>query len=168
MAAGIEIERKFLVKHKPDRGPVKVQNIRQGYIAREGGNTVRIREKDGVFILSVKARGDGIGRHELEYEIPKEEGEILFSVLPHAPIEKKREIHEHAGLTWELDIFSGANEGLIVAEVELSSEDQQIDVPDWVGPEVTGLSKFYNANIATNPFSNWGISYDGLLSRMTD
>lgn len=167
MVAGIEIERKFLIKKKPAVPPVASQFIRQGYIAREGGNTVRIREQNGIYILSVKARSEGIGRHELEWEVPKEEGEILFSVLPHAAIEKTREIYEYAGLTWELDIFAGVNKGLVVAEVELASEDQHVELPDWVGPEVTGLSKFYNANIATNPFSNWGISYDGLVDRMS-
>ncbi len=167
MVAGIEIERKFLLNGRPDVSPMKVINIRQGYIAREGGNTVRIRDKDGTYILSVKAGNQGIGRHELEYEVPAEEGEILFSILPHAPLEKTREIYEHAGMIWEVDIFCGANQGLMVAEVELENEDQHVDLPNWIGPEVTGLSKFYNANIATNPFNNWGVSYEGLVERMT-
>ena len=166
MAAGVEIERKFLVTRKPDKAPDKIQKIRQGYVAREEGNTVRIRQNGNRYILSVKANRSGIGRYELEYEVPEDEGEILFSILPHAPIEKIREIYQFGGLMWELDIFSGANAGLMIAEVELESEDQQFEIPDWVGPEVTGLGKFYNANIATNPFSDWGITYQGLVDRM--
>lgn len=166
MVAGIEIERKFLVIGRPDHAPDKVHKIRQGYVARENGNTVRIRQKNNRYILSVKANHKGIGRHELEYEIPEDEGEILFSILAHEPIEKTREIYRINGMIWELDIFAGANAGLMLAEVELESEDQHVQLPDWVGPEVTGLSKFYNANIATTPFSTWGITYQGLMDRM--
>ncbi len=167
MAASIEIERKFLVIGKPAQKPDDIHKIRQGYIARENGNTVRIREKDGLYILSIKTASSGIGRHELEYEIPKEEGEILFSSLNHPPIIKTREIYEQGDVAWEVDIFDGENKGLIVAEVELKSEDQHVDLPGWIGPEVTGLSKFYNANMATMPFSGWRISYQALIERMS-
>ncbi len=167
MTAGIEIERKFLVIARPDRTPDKVHKIRQGYVARENGNTVRVRDKNGKYILSIKTNCAGAGRHELEWEITQEEGEILFASLGHAPIVKTREVYKAGGLAWELDIFEGDNVGLIVAEVELESENQQVDLPEWVGPEVTGLSKFLNANIADNPFSKWGITYQGLVERMS-
>lgn len=167
MAANIEIERKFLVTGKPDRSPDKVHKIRQGYIAREKGNTVRIRDKDGTFILCIKTATVGLGRHELEYEISTEEGEILFDCLNHQPIIKTREVYDMGDVVWEVDVFAGENSGLIVAEVELESENQYVELPDWIGPEVTGLSKFYNANIANAPFSSWRISYDALIDRMS-
>ena len=81
-------------------------------------------------------------------------------------IEKIREIHPHGGHIWEVDIFDGANTGLIVAEVELKSETEDIILPPWIGPEVTGLQKFYNAHIAQNPFKSWGVSYADLVKRL--
>ncbi len=168
MTASVEIERKFLVSAKPDRPADEFHKIRQGYIARENGNTVRIREKNGEYILCIKTSNKGFSRNELEYEVSKEEADILFASLKHPPIEKTREIYNYGDLVWEVDIFEGENKGLIVAEVELKSENQQVDVPDWVGPEVTGLSKFYNANLAYGPFSGWGLNYQGLLDRLSD
>ena len=167
MAASVEIERKFLVLRKPDRTPDSVQKIRQGYIARENGNTVRIREKDGVYILTIKTKRAGIGRNEFEIEVSQDEGEMLFSSIGHPEIVKTREIYLEGNITWEVDDFVGENSGLIVAEVELANEDQQIDLPDWIGPEVTGLSKYFNAQLATLPFSAWRISYQALIERMS-
>lgn len=167
MTASVEIERKFLVIGKPDRSPDKVHKIRQGYIARENGNTVRIREKDGIFILTIKTMRSGIGRNEIELEVSPEEGEILFASISHSPIEKIREVYREGNVTWEMDIFGGENKGLVVAEVELQSETQQIRLPGWIGPEVTGLSKYFNAQLATTPFSAWRISYQALIERMS-
>ena len=167
MSLGIEIERKFLIKHMPDQKPIRTHSIKQGYVAREGYNSVRVREKDGKYILSIKTNNNGMGRNELEYEISAEEGEVLFNSVPHDVIEKTREIYEINGLIWELDVFSGQNKGLIIAEVELNSIDQSIDFPDWVGPEVTELSKFYNANLASRPFNKWRVTYDALLDRLS-
>ncbi len=168
MVANIEIERKFLIKTQPDGVAERQLNIRQGYIAREGANTVRIRQQDEKYILSIKtARKEG-GRNELEYEISSDEGQVLFASLSHPAIVKTRHIYDIDGLIWEVDIFSGANQGLIIAEVELTSIDQKIALPDWIGPEVTDLSKFYNANLAYAPFENWRINYADLISRLAD
>lgn len=167
MAMGVEIERKFLIVKKPDQKPDRIYKIRQGYIARENGNTVRIREKDDDYILSIKTRNEGGGRNELEYGITSEEGQVLFSSIGHHAIIKTREIYEIEGHVWELDIFEGANKGLIIAEVELSALNEEVITPDWIGPEVTELSKFYNANLASTPFEGWRISYEALVERLS-
>ncbi len=167
MVLAVEIERKFLIRAKPGRAPDRVHKIRQGYIAREGGNTVRVREKDGDYILSIKTRNPAGGRNELEYGIAAEEGTVLFSSISHHAIIKSREIYELDGHIWEIDIFAGANKGLIIAEVELGTVDEDVILPDWIGPEVTELSKFYNANIATMPFESWRISYEALVERLS-
>ncbi len=168
MAQGIEIERKFLVVGKPDRIPDKILKIRQGYIARENGNTVRIREQDGDFILSIKTQRVGDGRNELQYNVSADDGEMLFSSISHHAIVKTREIYALGNHTWEVDFFDGANKGLVIAEVELNAADEHVAIPDWIGPEVTGLSKFYNANIASMPFGNWRISYQALIDRLSE
>ncbi len=162
----LEIERKFLVQQMPIEKPCRTHIIRQGYIAREANNSVRIRQKDDQFILSVKMPDQGISRFEVEKPVTVEEAEILFNSCLTPVIRKKREIYEIGNYIWELDIFDGANRGLIVAEVELSSIDEDVLLPDWVGPEVTGSQKFYNANLSQNPFTNWGVSYQLLLDRM--
>ena len=166
MALGVEIERKFLIRKMPKGKPVHIHKIRQGYIAREGNNSVRVREKDDQFILSIKTHHQSGGRNELEYNISKEEGEVLFSSLSHDAIIKTREVYEINGLIWEIDIFEGANKGLVVAEIELENIDQVIDIANWLGPEVTELSKFYNANLASRPFEKWRVSYDALIERL--
>jgi len=168
MAVGVEIERKFLITKKPVQKPDRVCKIKQGYIARENGNTVRVREIDGLYILSIKTRNETGGRNEFEYDISKEEGEVLFSSVKHPAIIKTRENYKIEDKIWELDIFEGANTGLIIAEVELSSLDETVAIPDWVGPEVTELSKFYNANIAGRPFESWRINYEALVKRLSD
>lgn len=106
------------------------------------------------------------GRNELEYNISTEEGKVLFASLSHNAIVKQRDVYEINGLAWEIDVFDGVNKGLIIAEVELDDANQVIDIPEWIGPEVTDLSKFYNAKIANRPFENWRISYDALVERL--
>ncbi|MDA9180431.1 CYTH domain-containing protein [Emcibacteraceae bacterium] len=166
MAMSIEIERKFLIYELPKEKPVKSHKIRQGYVSREDGNSVRVREKDGQFILSVKTNHAEGGRNELEYNISKDEGEVLFSSINHDVIEKTRNVYLINELTWEVDIFTGRNTGLIVAEIELDDFNQDFDIPEWIGPEVTELSKFYNANLANRPFDQWRVSYQALVDRL--
>lgn len=169
MAMELEIERKFLIVKRPSYPPDEIHTIRQGYVARDNGNTVRIREKNGAFILNIKTpRMEHGGRHELEYEIPADEGQHLFDNIAHDPIIKTREIYHIDGLVWELDIFEGENAGLMVAEVELSSADQEIIKPDWIGPDVTQYGNFYNATIAYNPFKDWGVTYAALLEQLKE
>ncbi len=162
----IEIERKFLVRAKPNEKPLRKHHIRQGYIAREGGNVVRVRVWDDRYILSVKTPTKGVGRYEIEVDIKAHEAKVLLAACPHAPLEKTREVYGVGGHMWEVDFFKGPNKGLIIAEVELSSEQEEFTLPDWIGPEVTGLQKFYNANLSVNSFKNWGVTYGDLVARL--
>lgn len=173
--AQVEIERKFLLRAPPDRKPDRIYKIRQGYLAREAGNAVRIRQKDKRYILSVKTPAPGrqggkgqagLARHEVEVEIDAAAGRTLFAACPRPWIEKRREIYVLGDHLWEVDVFGGANKGLIIAEVELKSATEQVSPPAWIGPEVTGLQKFYNAHLAQNPFRNWGVTYAELVQRM--
>jgi len=162
----LEIERKFLLTKRPAGKPLSRHRIRQAYIAREGGNVVRVRQQDDRYILCIKTPAGGISRHELEYEISAGEADILFKASAHKPVEKIREIYQGESHLWEVDFFSGENDGLIVAEVELSQEDETIIPPPWIGPEVSGLSKFYNANLSIRPFNQWGVRYEDLVARL--
>lgn len=164
--APVEIERKFLLAVNPATKPTHSHKIRQGYIARQGGNVVRIRQQAGHYILSVKTPAKGIGRYEIETEIVAHEAEVLFTACAHPAIEKTRHIYPVDDHIWEVDIFEGANKGLIIAEVELSSEHEKIDLPDWIGPEVTGFQKYYNTSLSQHPFRNWGVKYADLVARM--
>ncbi|PCI32849.1 MAG: hypothetical protein COB54_05525 [Alphaproteobacteria bacterium] len=164
----VEIERKFLLVSRPLVKPVRRHKIRQGYIAREGGNVVRIRQWDDRYILSVKTPTKGAGRYEIETDIEAAAAEVLFAACAQAPIEKTREIYPLGDHIWEVDIFTGANQGLIIAEVELKSAQEEVILPDWIGPEVTDFQKFYNATLSVNPFRNWGVSYADLVDRLSD
>ncbi|VAW04242.1 hypothetical protein MNBD_ALPHA01-1455 [hydrothermal vent metagenome] len=162
----VEIERKFLILSQPVEKPEKIYKIRQGYVAREGGNMVRVRQQDDSYILSVKTPAKGIGRYEIETKINADEAGVLFAACTHPPIEKIRKIYPVGNHVWEVDFFTGANKGLIVAEVELSAEDEKFTLPRWIGPEVTAFQKFTNANLSINPFKNWAVKYEDLVERM--
>jgi len=162
----VEIERKFLLLALPHEKAAKCHKIRQGYIARDGGNVVRIRQKDDAFILSVKTPTKGIGRYEIETNVTKEEAKVLFAACQQKPIVKTRKIYAVGDHLWEVDIFEGDNKGLIIAEIELAAENEKFILPQWVGPDVTGLQKFYNANLSQNSFKNWGVTYADLVARL--
>ena len=152
---GQEIERKFLVKGN-DWPRQKGKKYRQGYLTLDKERTVRVRLAGDKGYLTLKGKSKGPSRSEFEYEIPKEEAEILLDQLCLKPlIEKTRYKLEQAGLTWEIDEFSGANKGLVVAEIELEREDQPFDKPAWLGQEVTDDPRYYNANLVQHPFSEW-------------
>jgi len=154
-----EIERKFLIKSLPE--DMSGTTMRQGYLQPEKERAVRIRtvEKDGSKkgILTIKGMGSksGMSRYEFETEIPVPDADHLLSLCNQPLIEKTRFKYDHEGLTWEIDEFHGVNEGLVVTEVELESEDQQFNKPEFVGEEVTGQVKYYNMMLLKNPFSTW-------------
>jgi len=151
----LEIERKFLVKEGtwPNE---KGTTYRQGYLNSVKERTVRVRVMDDRGYLTVKGIARGAVRVEYEYEIPKTEAEAMLDDLCEKPlIEKMRYKIEFKGLVWEVDEFFGENQGLIVAEVELESEDQTFVKPEWVGEEVTCDSKYFNANLIHYPYSKW-------------
>jgi adenylate cyclase len=151
-----EIERKFLVKGDSWRVLAKGTTYRQGYLNSTKERTVRVRTADGKAYLTIKGSNVGATRAEYEYEIPFDEGKAMLDTLAEKPlIEKRRYKIPMGGLMWEIDEFLGDNAGLIIAEVELKSEDQVFDRPAWLGDEVTGDPRYYNANLIKNPFARW-------------
>jgi len=151
----LEIERKFLVKEGAWRNE-KGTTYRQGYLNSAKERTVRVRIIDTKGYLTVKGISRGAVRVEYEYEIPGAEAEAMLNDLCEKPlIEKMRYKIEFKGLVWEVDEFFGENQDLIVAEVELESEDQTFVKPEWVGEEVTGDPKYFNANLIHYPYSRW-------------
>lgn len=151
-----EIERKFLVEGDAWRALAKGTNYRQGYLNSAKERTVRVRTAEDKAFLTIKGLTVGATRAEYEYEIPFDEGKAMLDALAEKPlIEKKRYKIPAGGLTWEIDEFLGDNAGLIVAEVELKSEDQAFERPLWLGDEVTGDPRYYNANLIKKPFTRW-------------
>lgn len=153
---GIEIERKFLVTGTAWRENATAVPCCQGYLCPGSGVTVRVRTMGGQGFLTVKGRGTGLVRQEFEYAIPLADARELLTTLCVKPlIIKDRYRVEHAGLVWEVDVFAGENKGLVIAEVELTQPDQAVSLPGWVGMEVSGDSRYYNASLVRNPFSRW-------------
>jgi adenylate cyclase len=151
-----EIERKYRVKGNGWRDHGAGVPYRQGYLSTVAERTVRVRLIRDKGWLTIKGITVGATRAEYEYEIPSDEASEMLDNLCERPlIEKTRYRVEHQGLIWEVDEFDGDNAGLIIAEVELDEEDQAIVLPDWVGEEVTGDARFFNANLIANPFTRW-------------
>ena len=151
-----EIERKFLVKDSRWKAFGNGELFRQGYLSLEPERTVRVRVAGDKGFLTIKGKTRGVTRSEYEYEIPVAEAASMLDDLCVGPqIEKLRYRINHAGQVWEVDEFLGDNAGLIVAEIELASEDQKIDLPEWVGEEVSGDPRYYNSNLTRHPFSQW-------------
>ena len=152
---GQEIERKFRVADDGWRTDAGIR-FRQGYLCAEKDRTVRVRTEGERAVITVKGATRGVTRSEFEYEIPKEDADEMLDTLCGRPlIEKTRHKVEHGGLTWEIDEFSGDNEGLVIAEVELEDEAQEFARPDWLGEEVSGDPRFFNANLAKEPYARW-------------
>ena len=152
---GIEIERKFLVMNDAwTTASGAGVSCRQGYLTYDPEKTVRVRIMGGKAFLTIKGASNGIVRAEFEYEIPVPDAEVLLTHCDNL-VEKTRYFITHSGMRWELDVFEGANEGLILAELELESEQQPFDLPPWAGQEVSGDARYYNACLARHPFSVW-------------
>lgn len=153
---GQEIERKFLVGNDSWRAGASGIRFRQGYLSTDPQRTVRVRLEGDRGMLTIKGLSRGLSRAEFEYPIPAAEAATLLDTLCLRPlIEKTRYRVEHGGHLWEIDEFSGDNAGLVLAEVELSSEDEQVELPPWAGPEVSTDPRYYNANLVRHPFRSW-------------
>ncbi|WP_295880955.1 CYTH domain-containing protein [uncultured Thiohalocapsa sp.] len=152
-----EIERKFLVQGEGWRDAVESETrIMQGYLANNQNATVRVRVAGEQAWLTIKGMMQGPSRSEYEYPIPPEDAAAMLEELAvSAPIDKVRYRVRHGGHVWDLDVFAGDNAGLVMAEVELSHEDEAFDMPDWAGREVTGDGRFYNVNLARHPYRHW-------------
>ncbi|MDR0348268.1 MAG: CYTH domain-containing protein [Tannerella sp.] len=154
---GLEIERKFLVKGDFSRQTDASSRMVQGYICTGKDCTVRIRICGEKGFLTIKSAPNkrGWSRYEFEQPVPLADAEELLKLCLPGIIEKVR-YRIHAGKhTWEVDVFHGENEGLVVAEIELESEDEVFELPEWAGREVTGDPKYYNAMLSKHPFSRW-------------
>jgi len=154
-----EIERKFLVRGNDWRGLVSSQTtIRQAYLASSAKSSTRIRIRgDGTATLTIKSRPADLRRLELEYPIPVLQAEALMQLREGSIIEKTRHVVPHGSLAWEIDVFAGDNLGLIIAEIELTDVDQPIDVPSWIGREVTAQPQYYNSFLVQQPFNSWSL-----------
>ena len=150
----IEIERKFLVTGTDWRQGAGTV-FSQGYLNRDKARTVRVRIAGAKAFLTIKGASQGATRAEFEYEIPLADAEQLLALCEGPIIQKVRRVLVHAGSTWEVDEFEGPNAGLVVAEIELTSEDQVFERPAWLGQEVTDDVRYFNSNLATTPFSAW-------------
>ena len=153
----VEIERKFLVRNDDWRKSVTSRSaIRQAYLDRSANVSIRVRIKDSeIATLSLKSRPSALRRQELEYPIPVLEAEALLPFRQGSVIEKIRHIVPHGDLKWEIDVFSGDNAGLVIAEIELPTEHHAIELPGWIGREITGQTQYYNGTLAHRPFRNW-------------
>lgn len=154
---GIEIERKFLVNqdqwHDIEK-PVG-EFYRQGYLLTDPNKTIRVRQSSDKGFLTIKGITVGASRAEFEYEIPFEEAKELLDQFAVSELSKIRYKIFFEEKLWEVDEFLGENEGLIVAEIELESEDEKFSIPDWIDVEVTEEEKYYNSNLTQNPFKTW-------------
>ena len=150
-----EIERKFLVIGDQWRALAIGTVYRQGYITTASQVTVRVRLVGDQGYITIKGPSVGKSRAEFEYPIPGEDGQEMLDTLCDRPlIEKKRYKIKHSTLIWEVDEFFGDNQGLIIAEVELEREDQIIELPEWIGEEVSD-PKYFNVNLAKHPYTKW-------------
>ncbi len=152
-----EIERKFLIKEDLWKPSGKGKIIKQGYLSITSKSVVRVRTADEKAYLTIKGERSGITRTELEYEIPKDEAEVLLNMCLNSPVEKTRYYEKYDKLTWEIDVFEGENKGLIIAEVELDDEKQQIELPDWIDREVSHDYRYFNSWLSENPYSTWQV-----------
>lgn len=151
----IEIERKFLVVNDKYKMGTP-QRISQGYICSENDRVVRVRIKGDKAYLTIKNATIGFARNEYEYEIPVADAEAMLKNTCQQPIiDKTRYVLEYRGFIWEVDEFHGDNEGLVVAEIELDSREATFDHPDFIGEEVTGDARYYNACLFKNPYKMW-------------
>ena len=152
-----EIERKFIVSDGGWREEVsRAEQMRQGYFARADDSTVRVRLVDGSGVLTIKGPTYGITRAEYEYDIPAQDAREMLDIFCEGrQLEKTRFHLEHGDFMWVVDEFSGDNEGLTLAEIELERPDQPFDVPDWVDEEVSRDERYTNGYLASHPYSTW-------------
>lgn len=153
----VEIERKFLVESEAWREGAKGTAFRQGYLCISGLSTVRVRRAGDKAFLTVKGSTEGLSRAEFEYDIPVEDADILLRDHCLKPlIEKTRYEVPFAGKTWTVDVFEAENEGLILAEVELSHDDEKVELPPWAGAEVTDDPRYRNSSLVSEPMAGSG------------
>jgi adenylate cyclase len=154
---GKEIERKFLIDQQKWDSLTKPEGklFRQGYLLTDKDKTIRVRATETKGFLTIKGQTIGATRMEYEYKIPVGEAIELLNNFSLSELSKTRYEIPSSGKLWEVDVFLGDNKGLIVAEIELESENETFDLPDWVTTEVTEEEKYYNSNLTVKPFKDW-------------
>lgn len=151
-----EIERKFLVKLEAWKPLSAGKYYKQGYLNSQKERVVRVRIAGDKGQLTIKGITTGVTRAEFEYAIPTEEAGLMLDNLCEKPlIEKHRHKETHGGKVWEIDVFHGDNEGLVVAEIELASEGETFERPEWLGEEVSSDPRYFNSNLLKNPYKSW-------------
>jgi len=151
-----EIERKYLIDTAAWVPQDAGIHFKQGYLNSQKERVVRVRIEGDRAKLTIKGITKGVTRAEFEYSIPVEDASLLLDNLCEQPlIDKHRHKEVHFGKTWEIDVFHGENEGLVVAEIELTSETEAITLPSWIGAEVSSDPRYFNSNLLKNPFSTW-------------
>lgn len=156
--SGMEIERKFLVKGSDFKQQARSSShIQQGYLCSGKGKTIRVRSRDDKAYLTIKGPSldGGLSRYEFEKEITLDEAKHLFQLCEPGIIDKRRYLVDYEGHTFEVDEFYGDNEGLVMAEIELNAPDEPFKKPDFIGTEVTGDRRYYNAHLRQNPYKLW-------------
>ncbi|MDY6979160.1 MAG: CYTH domain-containing protein [Pseudomonadota bacterium] len=153
----VEIERKFLVNSERWREQADAgQQLAQGYLIGAREASVRVRIEGERANLNIKSATMGIYRQEYEYPIPLADAREMLDTLCEKPVIEKTRYHvEHAGHTWEVDVFEGENAGLVVAEIELASESEPFEQPDWLGEEVSADPRYYNVSLVKHPYKAW-------------
>lgn len=153
----IEIEHKYLVNAALWREvlPEKSERIQQGYLLTDPNKTIRVRIKGTKGFITIKGKSKGASRTEFEYEIPLSDAEQLLQQFATQVIDKTRHYITVENKLWEVDVFGGKNEGLLVAEIELQAEDEQYAVPTWVTENVTADQRYANSNLSIKPFTEW-------------
>ncbi|WP_420474283.1 CYTH domain-containing protein [Noviherbaspirillum sp. ST9] len=153
---GVEIERKFLVCGDNWKALGQGVLLRQGYLSSSPERTVRVRIEGESAMLTIKGKSSGATRNEWEYPVPLSDAEAFLDTLCERPIiEKKRYRIPFEGMVWEVDEFFGENAGLVVAEIELTAENQSFAKPDWIAEEVTHDARYFNSSLIRNPYSTW-------------
>ncbi|HCE58952.1 MAG TPA: adenylate cyclase [Prolixibacteraceae bacterium] len=148
----VEIERKFLVDTKKWQPKGIGTAIKQGYLSVDENRVVRVRIAGDYAYITIKGKTTGISRAEFEYEVPKNDALILLRMCLNEPVEKTRYTEFFENMLWEIDVFEGANNGLVMAEVELNNENQTVVLPEWVSEEVSTDKRYFNAYLSVNPF----------------
>ena len=150
-----ETERKFLVIGTDWKVGAPGKEFSQGYLSQDPERSVRVRIAGDQAFLTIKGMSHGISRQEFEYPIPRDDASELLSLCLPAIISKTRYFVEINGHRWEVDEFHGDNQGLVIAEIELDNESDQVELPQWIGKEVSDDTRYYNVSLAKSPYSKW-------------
>ena len=151
----IEIERRFLINESNFILPKLKKRIKQAYLFSDSNQALRVRMIEDDYYLTYKYKKSAINRYEFEYQISKEDGDQLMSLSENFIIIKDRYYQKIDNHLWEIDVFYGENKGLIIAEIELEDENEGINIPNWVGMEISNDEKYFNFNLSKKPYTSW-------------